>query len=194
MKTYYLEHHSTKKRYEIVAQNKTELRKLAYGKIPDGRYVIYNKKGEVADSVTISKRTKTMAEKKHNLPKAEYDNLYFYVTEGGQDWIRKGEYTPTQMSSPRRYESIQEVRKAALAKSYANYRIIKDGYPFRDKSVIFYIYKGSKLLGEVFCSPLEKAPYKGTGVWIGYGYYNVGPVKSGSTSYRLMKDGSIKRK
>lgn len=184
MKTYYLEHHSTKKKYEVVAQNKTELRKLAFGKLPDGWYSIYTKSGSWAGNVNISERSKKSAEKKRNLPKAEYDQLYFYVTEQGQDRINEGRFKPVDIASPRRYDTLKDVLKSALAKSYKNYKIVQEGYTFPDITPLFYIYKGNTLLGMAMCSPFAKPPYKGSGTFIDY--------RKGD--FRILKDGTLEKK
>lgn len=181
MKTYILKHIDSKKTYTIQAQNKTELRKTAYGKIPDGKYSILN---GVGGSVTINKRTNTIANKKHNLPKEEYDKLYFYIGEGAQKYIERENVSPLSVRSSRRTDTINDIRKTALAKSYTNYRMINQGWDSRDHPVLLFVYKGTTLMGEVYCSPLAKPPYKGTGVWLDF--------KNGG-KYRLFKDGSIEK-
>lgn len=187
MKTYYVKKRGDPngKEHIFKAQDKNDLKEKMIKKLPYGRYTIKDGNGKALTGLTLNSYSRPQ------LPKEEYDNLYFYVTENGQALIEKGR-KPATVSSPRRYNSIEEVRKSALAKSYANYRLIKDGYTFSDKTVIFYIYKGTKLLGQVYCSPLAKAPYKGTGKWIEYVRHTDSPFMS-SNSYILFKDGSIKK-
>lgn len=188
MKTYYVKKWGdpTGKEHIFKAQDKNDLKEKMIKKLPYGRYTIKDSNGKSLTGITLNSYSRPQ------LPKEDYDNLYFYVTERGQELIEEGSRTPSSVSSPRRYNTIEEVRKSALAKSYANYRLIKDGYTFRDKTVIFYIYKGKKLLGQVYCSPLAKAPYKGTGKWIEYVRHTDSPFMS-LNRYILFKDGSIKR-
>ena len=186
MKTYYLHRWdgTDKKEYVVQAQNKTDLRKAAYGKIPDGKYSVHDAKGVYVSPVTINKRTNTLAHKKHNLSKEEYNKLYFYIGEGAQKYIEIEKVSPLSVRHSRKTDSINDIRKIALAQSYNNYRKVNQGWDVRDHPVILYVYKGTILMGEVYCSPLAKPPYKGTGIWMDF--------KNGG-QYRLFKDGSIEK-
>lgn len=168
------------KEYIINARNLIELRNSAYGKIPDGRYSVRNEKGVALSPVTVNKRG--------YLPKEEYDKLYFYIPSRSQRLIESGEYTPVELAG-RRYDSLQEVRKSALVKSYKSYKInTMTGY--ENEPVLYDIYKGNVIVGQVYCSPFAKAPYKGTGKWIEYFHPKGNPIWMSKT-YRLLKDGSI---
>lgn len=186
MKSYYLEEKKTHKRYSFKAENRNELKKKMIEKCPNGTYYVQDDKGQYLNNITINSYSRPV------LSKADYDNLYFYVTEMGQKRIEERSHTPQEVSSPRRYNTISEVRKAALSKSYENYRYLKNGYIGEDRTVILYVYKGNKRIGEVYCSPLEKPPYKGTGVWVEYVRPNGGMFMIGNR-HRLFKDGSIEK-
>ena len=155
-------------------------------KCQKGRYYVIGPTGKVIKYIPITSKTRAF------IPKAEYDNLYYYVSQRGQDRINEGKTTPLKVSSPRRYTTINEVRKAALSKSYSDVRSIKQGAFEFEHPLIYYVYKGMNVIGQVNSLPFAKPPYKGTGVW----YTN--KRSSGTTfvhgeKYRLNKDGSIEK-
>lgn len=193
MKMYYVENVKTGKHYKIQAQTVNDLKKIMIEKCPNGKYSVMDDAGRVFNDITINQYSRPV------IPKEDYDNLYFYVTERGQEMINDGERTPPQVSSPRRYNTINDVRKSALAKSYANYKnaqhlkaVGMERYISSNDSVILYIYKGSLVLGMVYCSPLAKPPYKGTGVYVEYVRHKDSIFIMGR-NHRLLKDGSIER-
>ncbi len=190
MKTYYIENMAGE-HFKIQALNVNNLKEKMIAKFPSGKYFVKDESGKSLHSITLNHYSRPI------LPKEEYDNLYFYVTERGQEMINDGERTPQRVSSPRRYSTINDVRKSALAKSYANYKravelkkIGMERLINSDESVMLYIYKGSNVMGMVYCSPLAKPPYKGTGVYVEYVRPNGGRFVMGR-EHRLLKDGSI---
>lgn len=190
MKTYYIKN-TAGEQFKIQAQTVNDLKEKMIAKCPNGKYSVKDESGKVLNSITLNHYSRPV------LPKADYDNLYFYVTARGQERINDGECTPQEVSSPRRYNTINDVRKSALAKSFANYRHgaqLKEAgmerYITPDESVLLYIYKGSNILGMVDCSPFAKPPYKGTGIYTEYVRPAGGRFVIGK-EHRLLKDGSI---
>lgn len=193
MKLYYVENVKTGKQYKIQAQTVNDLKEKMIGKCPNGKYSVMDDAGRAFKNITINQYSRPVVSKE------DYDALYFYVTERGQEMINDGERTPPQVSSPRRYNTINDVRKSALAKSYANYKnaqqlkaVGMERYISPNDSVILYIYKGSNILGMLYCSPFAKPPYKGTGVYVEYVRPNGGRFVMGK-EHRLLKDGSIEK-
>ena len=83
------------------------------------------------------------------IPREEYNSKYWIVT-GSNDWIKKvfASEDPAKFALPRRYETINEVRKAALNKSKKNIeRIRYAGERFLLTGV--YVFKGSRFVGIV---------------------------------------------
>lgn len=186
MKTYYVKKwgDSDGKEHTIKAKDKNELKEKMIGKLPYGRYTVKDENGKSLTGITLH------AHSRPQLPKEEYDNLYFYIPEKAQSLIDSGKYSPPRLAHGR-YDTITEARKSALAKSYKGYKINAiTGWD--NEPVIFNIYKGTKLLGQVYCSPFAKAPYKGTGKWIEYVHPNGLPFMTANT-YTLFKDGSVKK-
>ena len=155
-------------------------------KCQKGKYYVIGPTGKVIKYIPITSKSRAF------MPKAEYDNLYYYVSPNGQNRVNEGKYTPLKMASSRRYNTINEVRKAALNKCYSDIRSIKQGAFEWDHPMEYYVYKGMNVLGKVNALPFAKPPYKDTGVW----YTN--KRSSGTTfvhgeKYRLNKDGSIEK-
>lgn len=191
MKTYIIESYKTGKTYTIKANNINELKEKMIEKCNKEVYIVKDDTGKSYKPIHLNHYSRPM------IPKEDYDNLYFYVTERGQKSINNGT-KPQNVSSPRRYNTIEDVRKSALTKSYANYKVyqelINGRFPQLANtvdSVILYIYKGSKVLGTVYCAPLAKPPYKGTGVYVEYA--RKGGMLIVGKEYRLMKDGTISK-
>lgn len=109
------------KQYVFEAQNKDDLRKKAVGKIPDGSYSMYSTTGTLLGYVRISQKDIVKAENKRPfLPKAEYNNLYYFLNE---DDRRRFVTDPMKHPldqvpiSPRRYDTLDDARKGALNRS-----------------------------------------------------------------------------
>lgn len=86
------------------------------------------------------------------IPKEEYDKLYYYVNERVvRYWILgKGE-SPLRYTSPRRYDTLEDAVKAAMAKSKRlcrENRVLYDcGLPAHCTTL--WIYKGEENVGVV---------------------------------------------
>lgn len=177
MRTYTLEGSSGT--FKIQAQNKDDLKKKAYGKVPDGHYSMYAQNGSYIGGVNISKRSMEAAVKKRpKMSKEDYDQLYFYVGGGP---VKSGE-SPLRFASPRRYDDIDSARKGALAKSKKifseNMAMMEWG--FKPKNYEVAVYKGTKYMGSVYYDRNSKA-------WVGL-WYSVQTPKDPSP---LRADGSI---
>lgn len=129
------------------------IKKAAYGKVPDGSYLVFSKNGKQLYTVNITATTFKNAQKKRAvMPKSEYDQLYYYMNGDTADhWVFKMKESPLRYTSPRRYDTLNEVRKAALAKSRAVYKenVTLKSYGMKGKSFAMYVFKGTKFLGVV---------------------------------------------
>lgn len=161
------------------------IKKVAYGKVPDGRYCVFSKFGKNLTYVDISALTKKNAEKKRAfMPKDQYDQLYYYI-EGdvAEYWVQKMGKSPLLYTSPRRYNTLNEVRKAALAKSY---KIYKENETWKSMgftkghSFAMWVYKGTKFLGIVHYDWMKHFD----GLWA--------PAEHIKDPQPLRKDGSIR--
>ena len=89
---------------------------------------------------------------KKRIPKEKYDQLYYYVPgRTAEHWIvEKGE-SPLNYTSPRRYDSLDAVRKAALARSRKVYRDDKERvkWGFPPEGFVMWIFKGTEFVGTV---------------------------------------------
>ena len=163
------------------------IEKEAYTKVPNGRYTVYTKNGKYFGSVTISEESKKRAERKRApMSKEQYNQLYFYVEIEvlTRAKVPQGKNPLDYISvSPRRYDSLTEVRKAALAYSYKTYTKNKTMEKYyknwtANHSTEMCVFHGPKFLGTV-----DYAPIKGVdGLW----------TPADSREPRLMnKDGTL---
>ena len=92
------------------------------------------------------------------MPKNEYDQLYYYVSDIAMGRIAKGE-DPLRFTSPRRYETLEEARKAALAKSKKEWSILHSNegiWPnLPGHSLNQHIFKGREYIGSVGYNALK---------------------------------------
>lgn len=175
--------------YTIVAQGGLNgIKKEAYNKVPDGYYTVYTKNGKHFGSVRISEKSKRSAERKRPvLSKEQYNQLYFYTDIGTVERSKVPlgknplDYVHT---SPRRYDSLTDVRRAALSNSYKTYTKNKMMEPyFTNWSVNnpteMCVFQGARFLGIV-----EYSPIRGTnGFW----------TPAGSRTRKIMnKDGTLR--
>ena len=162
MRTYILENRKTGKRYgPFTVKDKDELRKSVFGKIPDGYYNMIAKTGNKVGEVKIDEK---QAKRRPQLSKAEYDELYYYVEPGAyESYYLKGK-SPLSVTSTRRYDTIDEVRKAALAKSQKLYQTAKWRMEMFGRADPYYVavFKGTKFLGTVEYDLLKTNP----GLWM----------------------------
>lgn len=92
--------------------------------------------------------------KKKYIPKEEYDQLYFYVNGKYVPRILKGELDPFHVRSNRRYNNIDDARKAALARSKKNWAEIRvTNFPMNSLDVA--IFKGKDYVGTVEYNTLK---------------------------------------
>lgn len=82
------------------------------------------------------------------MSKEQYDQLYYYVDGSVYQRlvVNRGD-DPLRHTSPRRYETVDEVRKAALAKSIKVNRESK--YVYTGKSTDQVVMKGRRFIGVV---------------------------------------------
>lgn len=122
---------------------------------------------------------------KMRMSKEEYDKLYFYTSQTGFDRISKGA-SPLDFTSPRRYGTIDECRKAAVAKAKKNLDEIRHvGYSMQGGAPV-YVFKGTRYLG---CAEYDEYRPKGAahvGLW-----YSADSPRDPSPIYQ---DGSIQSK
>lgn len=122
--------------------------------------------------------------KRPYLPKEQYDQLYFFVDGKFLPRILKGEVDPFQACSNRRYDTIDEARKASLAKSKKNWAEIKvSAYPFHSLDVA--IFKGRKYVGSVEYNILrdKKLSIEYDGLWY--------PAEHPKDPSPILSDGTI---
>ena len=190
MRTYILhvyQKDGTFKEYSFKAQNKDDLRKKAIGKVPDGRYGMYSLTGYPLGTVIISKKSIERAEKKRGfVPKEQYDQLYYFT----QDfiWELMKDYkksSPLGVIRPRRYDSLDDARKSAIARSYKDFKEISElGYTLnRGKSITQFVFKGDKYLGSVTYNVLKDK--------VAYAFWST--ADHPKDLIPLNKDGTIKR-
>ena len=151
MVKYKLVNYKTGEAYSVDAKDKRELSLKAYGAVPDGTYKVINKDGSVKYYLEVSKKKYERAKKaRPTLPKDQYDQLYYYVGDKrGFSRILEGE-DPLRFSSPRRYDTLQEARKGALAKSKKDWAEIREAGRFAfQQSLTQHVFKGRKYLGYV---------------------------------------------
>lgn len=88
---------------------------------------------------------------KTRMSKEEYDKLYYYVSGEAMSSIRKGQ-SPLKHAGPRRYDAINDCRKAALNRSRANWRRNKEymemGFGTREH-IDIHVFKGTRHIGVV---------------------------------------------
>lgn len=116
------------------------------------------------------------------MTKAQYDELYYYVTGSALKLIENDGRDPLKLSSPRRYDTLDNVRKAALAKSKKEADLIKEGIAPRYRSLTVGVYKGRKYLGFVEYATSRPRGSAHVGFW-----HPVGRTKD---PIPLYKDGS----
>lgn len=93
------------------------------------------------------------------IPKEQYDQLYFYMNKRCFNAVQKGD-DPIRLSSPRRYDTIQKVRKAALAKSkkeWSEIVTVSKRFPelVKNNSLTIYVFKGRAYMGFVEYNTLK---------------------------------------
>ena len=149
MVKYRLIDYKTDAEYVVEAKDKKDLRIQAYGKVPEGNYKVVNRDGSTKYYLNVTKKGYERAKNARPfLPKDQYDQLYYYVGENrGFKRILQGE-DPLLFSSPKRYDTIQDARKGALAKSKKDWMMIREA-PFLsvDHSLAQHVFKGRKYLG-----------------------------------------------
>ena len=124
--------------------------------------------------------------RKGYLPKEEYDELYYYMGDGGFSHYMQGD-DPIRHASRRRYHTIQEVRKSALAKSKKNLAVLRDDPWAVGYGLGQYVFKGRRYVGCVKYNDF-KGTYGGVsdqydGLWY--------PVEHPMDALFLLSDGSI---
>ena len=155
----------------IKAQNKEDLRKKASQMLPPGYYVAHSPNGLSLYGISTEPKAMARAEKKRpRLPLEEYNQLYLYVPGQYMARINKGELDPLSVRSPRRYDTIDDVRKAALAKSKKVWKDIvatmDAGYRYIGDSMDIHIFKGTVYIGCVEYNTLkDKMPMAYDGLW-----------------------------
>ena len=100
------------------------------------------------------------------LSKEEYDQLYYYVNgKVAEYWVVERGVSPLRYTSPRRYDTLDAVRRAALAKSrklWKENEVLKEvGLPTH--CPILWVYKGERFLGTV-CHDILRCF---DGIWCG---------------------------
>ena len=175
------------KEHTFQAQNKDDLRKKAIGKVPDGVYTMYSPTGYPLGSVSISKKSIDKAEKKRGfIPKEQYDQLYYFTQDSIWDLMKDyKKSSPLEVISPRRYDSLDEARKGAIARSYKDFCEIQAiGSTLKgSRSIAQYVFKGSKYLGCVTYNVLkDKVAYA---LW--------SPAEHPKELFPLNKDGTIRK-
>lgn len=162
--------------------------KEAYNKVPNDYYKVYTKNGKFFGATWIDERTKKNAEKKRPLmPKEQYNQLYFYIDIGTVERSKVPlgknplDYVHT---SPRRHDSLTDVRRAALSNSYKVYTENKMMEPYftnwsANHPTEMCVFQGARFLGIV-----EYSPIRGTnGFW----------TPAGSRTRKVMnKDGTLR--
>lgn len=129
--------------------------------------------------------------RKGYIPKEEYDDLYYYMEDSQFNSYLRGR-DPLKMTSPRRYHTIQEVRRSALAKSKKNFAIMigfsKD-MPQMVKlySLAVHVFKGRIYLGCVQYNSLKGAEGGMHDFYDGLWF----PAEHPKDPVFLLKDGSI---
>ena len=189
MRKYTLVNIATKKSYELTAQNKDDARKKANsGILPEGKYRGYDSKGYNLMTIEVGAKAKAKYEgKRPLLPKEQYDQLYYYTPGWILEELPKSKYPPQHYSSPRRYDTIDEVRKAALSKSKKimqeiNFRA-SNGWRTDGMNMSLCIFKGNKYLGFVTWGGIPGFPWKGT----------FSPAENPKDEVPLNADGTIYR-
>lgn len=81
------------------------------------------------------------------IPKEQYDQLYFYMGSRSFKKVVNGD-DPLRYTSPRRYETIQDARKAALAKSKKDWTTMQH-VNLGDLSLTQHVFKGRTYVGFV---------------------------------------------
>lgn len=110
------------------------------------------KYGTAAKAVPVA--SAPVKAKKKYIPKDEYDQLYFYVNGKYLPRILKGELDPFNVRSNRRYNNIDDARKAALARSKKNWAEISvTNFPMNSLDVA--IFKGKDYVGTVEYNTLK---------------------------------------
>ncbi len=151
---YILQDRTSGKIYYIEAKDKRELKVKAYGQIPDGIYSVLRKDGTTKGVLKVDAKTSERASKaRPKMSKEQYDQLYYYMGGAQYREVLKGA-DPLGYTSPRRYDDIQSVRKAALAKSKSEWGRIRDFLATFPNSPInstttMHVFKGRKYLGHV---------------------------------------------
>ena len=123
-----------------------------------------------------------MSMAKMRMSKEEYDKLYFYTTQTAFDRISKGA-SPLDFTSPRRYGTIDECRKAAVAKAKKNLEEIAYFGRSMQGGAPVHVFKGTRYMG---CAEYDAYRPKGAahiGMW-----YSAENPRDPSPIY---KDGSI---
>ena len=153
MVKYKLINYKTSEEYIVDAKDKRELRIKAFEQIPEGTYKVINRDGSLKYSLNIDKKRYDNAKKARPfLPKDQYDQLYYYIVGRAQRAVDIDRKDPLQFASRKRYDTIQEVRKAAIAKSKALWKDILETHPpFRpmEPTSTVFVYKGRNYLGFV---------------------------------------------
>lgn len=136
--------------YYVDAKDKRELKVKAYGQVPDGIYHVLKKDGSLKDVLKVDSKTSERASKaRPKVSKEQYDQLYYYMDESQYRQTLKGA-DPLNYTSPRRYDDIQSVRKAALAKSKSEWTKMRDFPVFSyNTTSAMHVFKGRKYLGYV---------------------------------------------
>ena len=119
--------------------------------------------------------------------KEEYDNLYYYMNEHRLRMVEAERVSPLDLTSPRRYATIDECRMAALARSKKSWRVIRQTGPTPwDPSISYAVFKGTRYLGFVECDPNRPRGAAHEGFWY--------PVEHPKDPSPIYKDGSIGRR
>lgn len=125
------------------------------------------------------------------IPKEQYDQLYFYMDKRCFNAVQKGD-DPIRLSSPRRYDTIQKVRKAALAKSkkeWSEIVTVSKRFPelVKNNSLTIYVFKGRTYIGFVEYNTLKSTDGGIHDFYDGMWYSANNPVNPSM----ILMDGSI---
>ena len=161
----------------LQAQNKEDLRKKVSEKLPPYKYFVETSTGSPLYWLdTTDKGMKRAAKKRPFIPKEQYDELYYFLEEHLFKQYLQGKRPQDMIYGGKRYDTLQEARKGALAKSN---RLLESIYPV---PITLYIFKGGQYLGHVETAKMMRdANFDGT--WA--------PKEYPKDWSPILKDGSI---
>jgi len=170
MKTYTLIDRATRKSYQIQAQNKDDLRiKASKADLPKSKFSVRDSNGEGINIVIDT--TKDAKQKRGFIPKEQYDQLYYIMNDRQYDLCNMEGRDPLVFAS-RRYDTLDEVRKAAIARSKKNMKDYIDAstgpWPHLAKTLPGFsvmVFKGRRYMGFVTVNPSKSKMLPYTATW-----------------------------